>query len=176
MTWARSSGTGRGVPAGSTTEYPHGLVGKARRKRGKVRGCSSPIARKFGKLRRVCGKVREGDKSGRRDLNPRPSAWEADTLPLSYSRLSASGTIQKFLMPVNCCCLVGQSFRSDTVTVQGMIDHRDHRLNCQVSLEKALDLLHLFPGMIEEPPMLARTALPCVAGPVATPGSSARVA
>ena len=25
--------------------------------------------------------------SGRRDLNPRPSAWEADALPLSYSRL-----------------------------------------------------------------------------------------
>ena len=25
-------------------------------------------------------------RSARRDLNPRPSAWEADTLPLSYSR------------------------------------------------------------------------------------------
>ena len=24
--------------------------------------------------------------SGQRDLNPRPSAWEADTLPLSYAR------------------------------------------------------------------------------------------
>ncbi len=24
--------------------------------------------------------------SGKRDSNPRPSAWEADTLPLSYSR------------------------------------------------------------------------------------------
>jgi hypothetical protein len=24
--------------------------------------------------------------SGRRDLNPRPSAWQADALPLSYSR------------------------------------------------------------------------------------------
>lgn len=24
--------------------------------------------------------------SGRRDSNPRPSAWEADTLPLSYAR------------------------------------------------------------------------------------------
>ena len=24
--------------------------------------------------------------SGKRDLNPQPSAWEADTLPLSYSR------------------------------------------------------------------------------------------
>ena len=26
--------------------------------------------------------------SGKRDSNPRPSAWEADTLPLSYSRLN----------------------------------------------------------------------------------------
>ncbi len=25
-------------------------------------------------------------KSGKRGLNPRPSAWEADALPLSYSR------------------------------------------------------------------------------------------
>ena len=25
--------------------------------------------------------------SGKRDSNPRPSAWEADTLPLSYSRI-----------------------------------------------------------------------------------------
>src|SRR2546428_7649629 len=27
-----------------------------------------------------------GRRSARRDLNPRPSAWEADALPLSYSR------------------------------------------------------------------------------------------
>ena len=27
--------------------------------------------------------------SGKRDSNPRPSAWEADALPLSYSRMSA---------------------------------------------------------------------------------------
>ncbi len=27
--------------------------------------------------------------SGRRDSNPRPSAWEADALPLSYSRMRA---------------------------------------------------------------------------------------
>ncbi len=29
--------------------------------------------------------------SGKRDLNPQPSAWEADTLPLSYSRKSGAG-------------------------------------------------------------------------------------
>ncbi len=34
----------------------------------------------------MVGRVRQ--RSGRRDLNPRPSAWEADTLPLSYSRSS----------------------------------------------------------------------------------------
>ena len=27
--------------------------------------------------------------SGRRDSNPRPSTWEADALPLSYSRVNA---------------------------------------------------------------------------------------
>src|SRR5262245_51919389 len=31
-------------------------------------------------------------RSARRDLNPRPSAWEADTLPLSYSRPSPTGS------------------------------------------------------------------------------------
>src|SRR5471030_804775 len=28
-----------------------------------------------------------GDLSGRRDLNPRPTAWEADALPMSYTRV-----------------------------------------------------------------------------------------
>ena len=31
----------------------------------------------------------EREESGKRDSNPRPSAWEADALPLSYSRMSA---------------------------------------------------------------------------------------
>src|ERR1700686_1342412 len=31
-------------------------------------------------------KLRRLNWSGRRDLNPRPSAWEATALPLSYSR------------------------------------------------------------------------------------------
>ena len=29
--------------------------------------------------------------SGRRDSNPRPTAWKAVTLPLSYSRLGSGG-------------------------------------------------------------------------------------
>ena len=33
--------------------------------------------------------IAEREVSGRRDSNPRPSAWEADALPLSYSRVSA---------------------------------------------------------------------------------------
>jgi hypothetical protein len=36
---------------------------------------------------RFCG--REGGWSGRRGSNPRPTAWKAVTLPLSYSRLRA---------------------------------------------------------------------------------------
>jgi hypothetical protein len=31
--------------------------------------------------------------SGRRDSNPRLSAWEADVLPLNYSRVSAAMAI-----------------------------------------------------------------------------------
>ena len=39
------------------------------------------------KARRLAGPLSiHGRWSGRRDSNPRPSAWEADALPLSYSR------------------------------------------------------------------------------------------
>src|SRR5579863_2454402 len=34
------------------------------------------------------GRRRRADWSGRRDLNSRPSPWQGDALPLSYSRLS----------------------------------------------------------------------------------------
>jgi hypothetical protein len=40
--------------------------------------------------------------SGKRDSNPRPSAWEADALPLSYSRMSA-------VMPISAEVLCGIS-------------------------------------------------------------------
>jgi hypothetical protein len=33
--------------------------------------------------------IARGKVSGRRDSNPRLSAWEADVLPLNYSRMSA---------------------------------------------------------------------------------------
>jgi hypothetical protein len=36
--------------------------------------------------------------SGKRDSNPRPSAWEADALPLSYSRVFGDF----FLMQIYC--------------------------------------------------------------------------
>ena len=49
--------------------------------------------RKFGRKRHAATKKGLGKSpnplilwSGKRDSNPRPSAWEADTLPLSYSR------------------------------------------------------------------------------------------
>lgn len=32
--------------------------------------------------------------SGKRDLNPRPSVWETDALPLSYSRLFTSTNLR----------------------------------------------------------------------------------
>ena len=34
-------------------------------------------------------------KSGKRDSNPRPSAWEADALPLSYSRIACRFSMEK---------------------------------------------------------------------------------
>src|SRR6267378_6324356 len=44
---------------------------------------------------RVFGATPRGERtwSGQRDLNPRPSAWEADTLPLSYARSHVVGRI-----------------------------------------------------------------------------------
>ena len=43
-------------------------------------------------------------RSARRDLNPRPSAWEADTLPLSYSRpwLTGFNTIDDTQLQYDC--------------------------------------------------------------------------
>ena len=37
----------------------------------------------------VVVRVARWEVSGRRDSNPRLSAWEADVLPLNYSRVSA---------------------------------------------------------------------------------------
>jgi hypothetical protein len=41
----------------------------------------------------IRGSGRPGRWSGKRDSNPRPSAWKADALPLSYSRPGASAII-----------------------------------------------------------------------------------
>src|SRR4051794_29653947 len=45
-----------------------------------------------------------GRRSARWDLNPRPSAWEADTLPLSYSRswLTGFNTIDDTQLQYDC--------------------------------------------------------------------------
>ena len=37
--------------------------------------------------------------SGKRGSNPRPSAWEADALPLSYSREDAANLTEMILIP-----------------------------------------------------------------------------
>ena len=42
-----------------------------------------------------------GDWSGRRDLNPRPSPWQGDALPLSYSRVSTLRVYRDGLSAVN---------------------------------------------------------------------------
>src|ERR1700744_4742477 len=39
--------------------------------------------------------------SGRRDLNPRPSPWQGDALPLSYSRIRPEAVYRAAYRPVN---------------------------------------------------------------------------
>jgi hypothetical protein len=39
--------------------------------------------------------------SGRRDLNPRPSPWQGDALPLSYSRIRPEAVYRAAHRPVN---------------------------------------------------------------------------
>ena len=51
--------------------------------------------------------------SGRRDSNPRPSAWEADALPLSYSRVSdvmaiGADVLWRVYSPMTIQCLLGK--------------------------------------------------------------------
>ena len=45
--------------------------------------------RKRTSLSKLCG-VSDENWSGKRDLNPRPSPWQGDALPLSYSRIRPS--------------------------------------------------------------------------------------
>src|SRR5262245_7939375 len=63
-------------------------------------------------------------RSARRDLNPRPSAWEADTLPLSYSRPwpLGSGAIDDTQLQHGC-----QLLRC----WQKVKRHRQHGVECQ---------------------------------------------
>ena len=43
----------------------------------------------------------ERDMSGKRDLNPRPSPWQGDALPLSYSRNKLKRAIDKLVEEVS---------------------------------------------------------------------------
>jgi hypothetical protein len=53
----------------------------------------------------ACEKPQAGRKvatwSGRRDLNPRPSPWQGDALPLSYSRIRPEAVYRAAHRPVN---------------------------------------------------------------------------
>src|ERR1700733_11598604 len=54
---------------------------------------------------RKSGNIRQARKvaiwSGRRDLNPRPSPWQGDALPLSYSRIRPQAVYRAAPRPVN---------------------------------------------------------------------------
>ena len=60
---------------------------------------------RHGRLSRPPGIVMEW--SGKRDLNPRPSPWQGDALPLSYSRHKPKASLAKWLSIVKknlfCC-------------------------------------------------------------------------
>ena len=63
-------------------------------------------------------------RSARRDLNPRPSAWEADTLPLSYSRSwpTGSSAVDNTQLQHGCQLLRRR---------QKIKRHRQHGVECQ---------------------------------------------
>ena len=52
--------------------------------------------------------------SGKRDSNSRPSAWEADTLPLSYSRIRLIQNKSDYTHRGNQTCLSGSPSRTRT--------------------------------------------------------------
>ena len=69
----------------SETDRMAPVVGKRRAKRRKA----PPWVQKrgLGSSNPIC------ERSGRWDSNPRPSAWQADALPLSYARIKTSSTV-----------------------------------------------------------------------------------
>ncbi len=76
------------------------------------------------------------EESGRWDLNPRPSAWEADTLPLSYSRNAAFYqplTIPDFDGPVNSL------MACRAIAIELWLDLGGHGCYLQGMPEKGLD-------------------------------------
>ncbi len=55
--------------------------------------------------------MRQGRKSGRRDLNPRPSPWQGDALPLSYFRRLAYGGYSVWQMNPFAICYAPYAIR-----------------------------------------------------------------
>jgi hypothetical protein len=70
--------SGQGLPSRSSPDHPARAEAGRLRRQGAPSRCSTPEFE-------ACG----GGWSGRRGSNPRPTAWKAVTLPLSYSRLRA---------------------------------------------------------------------------------------
>src|SRR5210317_1268440 len=82
--------------------------------------------------------------SGKRDLNPRPSAWEADTLPLSYSRkLSDDYRTRKIALSIDILVMIQQIF-------PGVLRTINQAQNFSVS-EKMIGARHFRPGRQTEP-------------------------
>src|ERR1700733_8490546 len=69
--------------------------------------------------------------SGRRDLNPRPSPWQGDALPLSYSRIRPEAVYRAARRPVNAVLFVA---------LEIAFDRRQHALDAQRRIDLQLEL------------------------------------
>src|ERR1700742_3096662 len=78
--WRRGSGSNRRIKVLQTSPLPLGY--RALDRKSYFKGDDEASLRRFFEETEAAA-----DWSGRRDLNPRPSPWQGDALPLSYSRL-----------------------------------------------------------------------------------------
>src|SRR3984957_3135394 len=69
--------------------------------------------------------------SGRRDLNPRPSPWQGDALPLSYSRIRPEAVYRAAHRRVNAGLLPGHEV---------LFHHRQHRIGARCCVDLQLGL------------------------------------
>src|ERR1700722_5675817 len=95
--WRRGSGSNRRIKVLQTSPLPLGY--RAPFRRTTVRGLPALHGFQLSIARGNSSGC--GDWSGRRDLNPRPSPWQGDALPLSYSRVSTLRVYRAALGAVN---------------------------------------------------------------------------